>query len=204
MKENYTHISFVLDRSGSMQSMLNDAIGGFNAFLAEQQAFPGEATFTLAQFDNIYELIYPFANLQDVKPLTKETFVPRGSTALLDAIGKCIIETGKHLAATPEPARPEKVLFVILTDGEENSSREFDLHKINELITHQQDVYQWQFIFLAANQDAIASASRLGIDMARGAVMGYTSQDGQAAPAFAKMSKIVSGYRQKSKDDEKK
>ncbi len=200
MKDNYTHISFVLDRSGSMQSMVNDAIGGFNAFLAEQQAFPGEATFTLAQFDNIYELLYPFANIQDVKPLTKETFVPRGSTALLDAIGKCVNETGKHLAATPEPARPEKVLFVILTDGEENSSREFNHHQINDMITQQQNVYKWQFIFLAANQDAIASASRLGIDTTGGAVMGYTSQDGAAAPAMAKMSSLVSSYRQNPKN----
>lgn len=192
MKEGYTHISLVLDRSGSMQTMRDDAIGGFNAFLADQQAFPGEATFTFAQFNDSYELIYPFANLQTVEPLTRETFVPSGSTALLDAIGKCINETGKHLAAMPESARPEKVIFTILTDGQENSSRAFTLAQINSMITHQQEVYKWVFIFLAANQDAFTSATRLGVNLKTGRAYDVNNYD---IPAFLKYSDEVKEYR---------
>jgi hypothetical protein len=196
MKEGYTHISLVLDRSGSMQTMRDDAIGGFNAFLADQQAFPGEATFTFAQFNDSYELIYPFANLQEVEPLTRETFVPSGTTALLDAIGKCMNETGKHLAAMPESARPEKVIFTILTDGQENSSREFSLGQIKGMITHQQEVYNWVFIFLAANQDAFSSATRLGVNLKTGAAHDVTHYD---VPTFLRYSNEVSNYRRESK-----
>jgi hypothetical protein len=193
MKANYTDISIVLDRSGSMQSIRRDTIGGFNAFLQEQRAVPGAAAITLVQFDDQYEPVYQAMRLSDAPELTEETFVPRGSTALLDAIGRTINETGRRLAALPEPERPGKVVFVILTDGEENASREFDIQRINELIRQQREVYKWQFVFLGANQDAIASASRIGIQA--GHALTYAANQAGAPAAMAAVSRNLASYR---------
>ena len=193
MKQNYTDINIVLDRSGSMVSVKHDTIGGFNQFLSEQQAVPGEATITLAQFDNVYELVYGAVPLADAKPLTDETFVPRGSTALLDAIGRTIHDTGKRLAALPEESRPEKVLFVVLTDGYENASREFTSQQINDLITLQRDTYKWEFVFLGANQDAITTASSLGISAQNS--MTYAANAVGVSSAMGSLSSNVASYR---------
>lgn len=193
MKQGYTDINIVLDRSGSMSSVKRDTIGGFNQFLQEQQAVPGESTITLAQFDNIYEIIYDAAKLSEAEPLTDATFVPRGSTALLDAIGRTIYNTGERLSALPEDQRPDKVVFVILTDGEENSSREYSADRINEMISHQRDVYKWQFVFLGANQDAITTASKIGIHAH--AALTYAANATGVAAAFGSASKRLASYR---------
>jgi hypothetical protein len=164
-----TEIAFILDRSGSMSSMTQAAIAGFNEFLKAQQATlddhgqPIPATFTLILFDHEYLPIHSRAPIQSAEPLTLETYQPRGNTALLDAIGRTIDFIGGELAATPEPERPAKVIIAILTDGEENSSRLFTMADINQRITHQTEKYQWEFLFLGANQDAIATAARMGI-----------------------------------------
>jgi len=163
MKANYTDITIVLDRSGSMDCVKDDTIGGVNQFLKSQQAVPGEATFSLVQFDNVIEDVVWGVPLGAAQPLTSETFVPRGSTALLDAIGQTIDRVGQSLAAMNEPERPDKVVFVIVTDGLENASSVFTRHKIDGMIAHQRDQYQWQFLFLGANQDAIATAASLNI-----------------------------------------
>lgn len=163
MNEQATHITIVLDRSGSMESVREDTIGGFNVFLNEQKAEPGQATLTLVQFDNEYEVVYDTLPLAKVPPLTQKTFQPRGSTALLDAIGRAMNETGKRLAEMPDSERPGKVLLVIMTDGYENASQEFTSEQIFQKITHQREVYSWQIVFIGANQDAIATGSSLGI-----------------------------------------
>ena len=134
MKKDYTHISLVLDRSGSMDSVKADTIGSFNTFLKEQKENPKECTFTLVQFDNEYEIIHDFVSLKKSKNLTEKTFVPRGMTALYDAIGRTINSVGQKLADMSEEDRPERVIFVVLTDGEENSSKEFHRDQINEII----------------------------------------------------------------------
>jgi hypothetical protein len=187
MKTGYTDISIVLDRSGSMQSVREDTIGGFNTFLADQKAAPGEAAITLAQFDDVYEVVYSALAVADAKPLDRSTFVPRGSTALLDAIGRTISDAGKRFEAMAEDARPEKVIFVIVTDGEENASKEFTSAKINDLITHQRDIYKWEFVFLGANQDAITTASNLGINAASS--MTYAANSGGVQAMYASLSK---------------
>jgi hypothetical protein len=147
MKPGYTHIAVVLDRSGSMQDVKTDTIGGFNSFLEDQKNLPGDATLTLIGFDDHYETWRDFVALKDVQALDDATFVPRGMTALLDAIGRTITETGAHLEQLPENDRPEKVVMAIMTDGLENHSLKFNAHQIGELITHQRDVYKWQFLF---------------------------------------------------------
>ena len=163
MITDYTDISIVLDRSGSMASVRDDTIGGYNTFLSEQKAILGPCTLTLVQFDTEYECIYKAVPVQSVTPLDTQTFIPRGGTALLDAIGRTVLETGARLSAMPENDRPGKVLFVILTDGEENSSHEFTIDRIHDMIKHQREVYKWQFVFLGANQDAIATGTSMGV-----------------------------------------
>jgi len=185
----------ILDRSGSMASIIDDAIGGYNAFLADQKKIDKPADLMVVQFDDKYEV--PFrGSLKDAPDMTRETYVPRGSTALLDAIGKTIIEIGVKLNAMEESQRPDRVIFVIITDGEENSSREFDHHKINEMITQQRDVYNWDFIFLAAGQDAIASAAKMGIH-GRHAI-NYMATPKSAQGAYNMMNRVVGASRSSS------
>ncbi len=194
MKENYTDINIVLDRSGSMESVKSDTIGGFNSFLSQQKSVDGEATITLVQFDDIYETVYKAVPLSDAKSLNNDTFVPRGMTALLDAIGRTILEAGNRLASLNEDQRPDKVIFVILTDGQENSSREYDKHRINEMIQHQRDVYKWEFIFLGANQDAISTADSMGIAQAN--ALTYAANAVGTQKAFDAVARNIVAYRQ--------
>lgn len=161
-KENLTCITAVLDRSGSMSLTQKDVIGGFNSFLKEQKETPGEALFTLAMFDHAYDLVYDCVPISDVKDLDEKTYYARGNTSLLDAIGRTINAVGSKLASMNEEDRPSKVLFLIMTDGEENASREFKHSKIMEMINHQRDAYKWNFVFIGANQDAIKAGSSMG------------------------------------------
>lgn len=158
-----TDITLILDRSGSMNSIKTDTIGGYNTFVEGQKAAPGEALFTLIQFSNAYEPVYQGRPIADVPPLTAETFVPMGGTALLDAMGRAINEAGARFSAMAEADRPSRVIFVILTDGEENASREFNKPTIGEMVKHQTDAYGWTFVYLGANQDAIKVAGGLGL-----------------------------------------
>jgi hypothetical protein len=166
MNNNLTEIAFVLDRSGSMQSLVEPAITGFNRLLREQQQEPGSARFTLALFDDQYEVPFHSVPIAEVVELDTTTYVPRGSTALLDAIGRTIDELGAKLAATPEADRPGQVIVAILTDGEENASHRYTWRDIAARIRHQTRNYQWKFLFLGANQDAIATASKMSIHAA--------------------------------------
>ena len=142
MKQNLCDITIVLDRSGSMSSVQADTIGGFNTFIKEQRKLPGECNVSLVQFDDQYEPQYAGKPVGDAPFLDEKTFQPRGMTALLDAIGRTINETGKRLGAMDDDDRPSKVLFVILTDGGENSSKEFTRAKVFEMISHQKTAYQ--------------------------------------------------------------
>lgn len=160
MRQDLTDITVVMDRSGSMQSCQADAEGGLNRFIEDQKKLPGEALFTLVQFDHEYEFVHRGVPIKDV-PYCK--LVPRGNTALLDAVGRAIVETGERLAKMQEKDRPGLVVFVITTDGQENASREYTRARIKEMISHQTSVYNWQFTYLGANQDSFAEAGGLGI-----------------------------------------
>jgi len=162
MNLNLTEIVFLIDRSGSMGGLETDTIGGFNAFIENQKQMEGDTAVTTVLFDDKYELLYNGIEAEKVKLSNKEYFV-RGSTALLDAIGKTIIDVGYRLSVMEESQRPVKVIFVITTDGMENASKEFTYKKVKELIKHQQEKYQWEFIFLGANIDASKEADNIGI-----------------------------------------
>lgn len=153
-------IIVIMDRSGSMTGLRQDAIGGFNTFIADQKKVEGNATVTLVQFDNEYNVCYSDVPLMNVKNMTDLDFIPRGSTALLDAIGRTVNE----MNAKGCPHCDGKNIYVIITDGEENASKEFTRKQIFDMITHARDCHKSEFIFLAANQDAIAEGGSIGID----------------------------------------
>jgi hypothetical protein len=162
MKKGLTDIIIVLDRSGSMSSVADDTIGGFNTFLETQQQLPGAAHLELRQFDDQHDVVFS-KPVKEAPKLTRETFVPRGSTALLDAIGMAIMDTGQRLAKLPEAERPEHVIVCIITDGFENASMKFSRNQIFQMITLQRDIYKWAFTFIGTDQDAIAEAGNIGI-----------------------------------------
>lgn len=163
MRENLTEMVFVLDRSGSMSGLAADTIGGFNELIEKQKKIEGDAYVTTVLFDHEYEVLHDHVALKDVAPLTDKEYFARGSTALLDAVGRTIDSVGARLAAAPEEERPEHVVFVITTDGMENASREYTAKQVREMVEHQQQKYSWQFVFLGANMDAVSEARNLGI-----------------------------------------
>ncbi|MFZ0338134.1 MAG: vWA domain-containing protein [Terracidiphilus sp.] len=192
MKNNFTRIAIVLDRSGSMESCKESTVSGFNEFIRTQQELPGEATVKLVQFDDRYETVFDM-NLKLCPELTQSTFVPRGSTALLDAQGRTIVELGRELAALPEQERPSMVIVVTLTDGLENASKEFSLDRIGELIKEQRDKYNWDFVFLGANQDAIQTAAAMNIPLP--SAMSYSTSKAGIAATMAAVSHYVGAAR---------
>jgi|SRR5690625_581185 len=159
MNEHITEVIFLLDRSGSMAGLEADTIGGFNAFIAKQNKLSGYTKLTTVLFDHEYELLWDGIDAREATLTEKDYFV-RGTTALLDAIGKTIVNVQSRLK---EKRDHYQVIFVITTDGMENSSREFSRKQVKELIDHQMQYYDWKFIFMGANMDAIQEASSLGI-----------------------------------------
>jgi len=189
MNTNLTEIAVILDRSGSMGTIKDSTIEGFNGFVDEQKKGTGEMNLTLVQFDTEYEVLYTRKNIQDVKCLE---FHPRGSTALYDAIGRTINTLGREIACTAPAQRPGKVLVLIITDGEENASKEFTLEKVKEMITHQTDVYKWEFLFIGANQDAVLSGASLGIRANN--TMAFTVDNDSNSRMYSRASAITSNY----------
>ncbi|TXC92683.1 VWA domain-containing protein [Metabacillus litoralis] len=164
MKKDVTEIVFILDKSGSMAGLESDTIGGMNSMLNKQKKAEGEAFVTTVLFNHHIEIVHDRINVRGISPMTENDYEVGGTTALLDAIGftiQKIVNVQKH---TKEDERANKVLFVITTDGMENASREFTPEKIKKLIQHQKERYEWDFIFLGANIDAVATAATFGID----------------------------------------
>lgn len=187
-KPNSAEIIVILDRSGSMASIRKDMEGGFDSFIAEQRKLPGECSVTLVQFDDKYEVVYMGKALADVPPLD---LVPRGSTALLDAVGKTTVATGERLAAMPEHERPARVLVVIITDGQENASMEHTKESVRQMVDHQRSAYQWEFVYFGANQDAFAEAAKMGINIAQN----YAADAAGVKNASESLTRGTIGYR---------
>ncbi|MDD3570191.1 MAG: hypothetical protein PHY44_03720 [Lachnospiraceae bacterium] len=167
MKKDLTELVFILDRSGSMSGLESDTIGGYNALLEKQKTEPGEAIITTVLFDDKIEFLHERIDLRCIAPITDEEYFVRGSTALLDAIGITINKIGNVQKHVAEDERAEHVMIVITTDGMENSSQEFSYKKVRKMIEYQKSKYGWEFIFLGANIDAIATAERFGIQKDR-------------------------------------
>ena len=163
MKKNLTELVFILDRSGSMQGLEGDTIGGFNAMLEKQKKEPGEAFVSTVLFDDHAEILHDRVKVEEVRPITDAEYYVRGCTALLDAIGGAIRHIGNiHKYARSEDV-PEHTLFVITTDGMENASRRYSAQEVKRMIQRQKEKYGWEFLFLGANIDAVQTAGHLGI-----------------------------------------
>lgn len=180
-KAGYVHMTMILDRTGSMESIRDDAIGGFNTFLAEQKKVKGRATLSLVQFDSQdpYEVIHDFRDIQTVPELTRDTYVPRASTPLLDAMGRGINDLEKQLSGIEE--KPAKVLMVIITDGQENASHEFTRSQIMKMIKDKEEKDKWQFVFLSADLGGINEAMDLGVKHSNSLAFDKTSKGARLA-----------------------
>lgn len=194
MKKDYTDITFVLDRSGSMSSIWSDVEGGLNSFIERNKQLPGEVKFTLVVFDSNYVIngestcLETVINAVDIRQLGKislANYRPRGGTPLYDAMGITINKLGTRLAALPENERPEKVLFVTYTDGGENASKEFK-YGVKSMVEHQTQKYAWEFVYLGTNQDVHKVADSLGIS--RGNRIFYACNAAGVAESSIKMS----------------
>jgi uncharacterized protein YegL len=163
MKKGLTELVFILDKSGSMGGLESDTIGGYNSMLEKQKAIEGECRITTVLFDHNYEILHDRIDLGAVSPMTDKEYQVGGTTALLDAIGRTINKIVKVQKHTADDYRAEKVMFVIITDGYENASQEFTAKKVKEMINRQKDKYGWEFVFLAANIDAVETAGQFGI-----------------------------------------
>lgn len=161
---NSTELVVILDRSGSMQRLAEDTIGGFNSLIENQRKLEGKCTVTTVLFDNKVEILYQGKNIKEVPTLTSKEYFARGSTALLDAIGITINETNSKISSMKEEEKPNKVLVAITTDGLENSSNEYSYSSIKSLIEEKKKKLGWDFIFLGANIDAIGEANKFGIE----------------------------------------
>jgi uncharacterized protein YegL len=174
MRQDLIEIVAILDKSGSMSSLTDDTIGGYNEFIEEQKKLPGEAVLTTVFFNHEYQLVHNRKDIKQIKEITRKDYIAGGSTALLDALGKTINDIGLNLHNTPEENRPGKVIFFIITDGQENSSKEFSQEKIKEMVELQKNTYSWEFIFMGANIDAFSTAGAIGISQDR--AFNYTAQ----------------------------
>lgn len=170
-----TEIIFIIDKSGSMAHLASDTIGGFNGFIASQKALDGKATLTTVLFDTTWKTLHDGIDIQEVNHMTSSDYIAGGGTAMLDAIGETINRVqDRHDDLGAE--KPEKVLFVITTDGEENSSRKFNKSQIEKMIKHQTNGHGWEFMFLGANMDAVKEAESIGICSAHAEGYNYTSR----------------------------
>jgi len=194
MKKGLTELVFILDKSGSMGGLETDTIGGYNSMLEKQKAVEGECHITTVLFDNNYELLHDRIDIKAVSPITEKEYAVGGSTALLDAIGRTIHKIGNAQKYTADDYRAEKVMLIIITDGEENSSREYSAEKVRAQIERQKAKYGWEFVFLGANIDAVATAGRFGIGADR--AVDYLADSEGTNLNFAVMSAAVAEFRE--------
>lgn len=189
-RNDLTHLYFLLDRSGSMQSIKSDTEGGFAAFIEQQRSGSGTCRVTLAQFDDRYELVYRDVPVDQVGPLHLE---PRGSTALLDSMARLVTDAGASLSELPEEDRPGTVVVAIMTDGMENASHEWTHPAIASLVEQQSDRYSWQFLYLGADQDAIEVGASLGVPADHSVTYGRGKVDRVMAATSAKVADLRAG-----------
>ena len=202
MKEGLTEIICIVDMSGSMGMIENDAIGGFNAFINAQKELGGECKVSITMFDTVCELPIQGEDINNIKSLRDYGYRPRGMTALNDAIGKTINEVGIRLHNTPEEEKPSKVIVVIQTDGEENASTEFTVEQIKEMTQHQEWVYSWEFIYLGAGlkDDVIKVAKNYGISLEN--AVNYEANSRGITSMYKSLNTIVSNSRGFTSSDE--
>ena len=187
-----TEVVFILDRSGSMSGLEDDTIGGFNSILKKQREEDGDANVTTILFDDEIEMLHKRVNIKEIKNITSNDYYVRGCTALLDAIGYSI-NFMINVAKNKNEEKAKNVLFIITTDGHENASREYSYEKIKKMITYQKEKYNWKFLFLGANIDAISTAKNFGIS--KEFASNYMSDEVGTKLTYEVMNDAISGCR---------
>ena len=195
MKENLTEMVFILDRSGSMGGLEADTIGGFNSMIERQKKEEGECLVSVVLFDHYIDVLYDRIPLADMPVMTEKEYFTRGSTALLDALGGAIHHIGNVHKYAREEDRPAKTVFVITTDGMENSSIHYKARKVKEMVKHEQEKYGWEFLFLGANIDAIEVANAYGLKKGR-AVRYHNDKEGIGLN-YSVLSETIATFREK-------
>lgn len=205
MKKDLTYIIFVVDRSGSMSSICKDMIGGFNSFIKKQRKISGDCKVFFYQFDTDYDTVYESLDLNKVPDLTDKTYIPRGDTALYPSLGKTIEDMGKRQADLSENERPERILFVTITDGEHNASisrvngdqidynkfHQFTSDQVKSMVEHQEQVYKWDFAYIGSNQDVWDVGSKMGISNN----LNYVASAAGTSDMFDNLEKSTTTYR---------
>lgn len=191
--ENLTEIVAILDRSGSMISSIDDVIGGFNEMVKKQKKLPGECHVTLVIFDDEIETLYEDVPISKMSRLTRKEFFARNWTRLADAIGTTIDNMGRRYDAIPCDRRPGKVVVFVSTDGHENASKEYTTQRVREMVTHQRDKYQWNFIFTGANIDSYDAGAAFGVLDA--CTMNYASTGPGTAVLYSVVSQKIGDLR---------
>ena len=199
MRKGLTEVVFILDRSGSMSGLEADTIGGFNSMIEKQKKEEGEAYISTIIFDDKSEVLYDRVAVNKVEPMNDKQYYVRGCTALLDAIGGAVHHISNVHKYAREEDRPEKTIFIITTDGMENSSRQYSYDKVKKMIEKQKEKHGWEFIFLGANIDAIDVASRFGINANR--AINYHSDHKGTRLNYEVLSKTISAYRSVDMDE---
>ena len=194
MKKDLVELVFILDRSGSMTGLEQETIAGFNRLIQQQKEVQGEALVSSVLFDDRFEVLHNRVSIQKIENMTSKDYYVRGSTALLDAIGRSILKIRKVHKAIDESQRPEKTIFFITTDGMENASVEFNYEHLNEYIQLQKEKYGWEFIFIGANIDAIGTAKKFGIEADR--AVNYRSDKRGTNLNYKVMNETITNLRQ--------
>lgn len=193
MKKGLTEIVFILDRSGSMSGLEADTIGGYNSMLSKQKEEEGEAVISTVLFNDKTKILHDRQRIDKVSQISGRDYQVSGCTALLDALGGAIHHIGRVQKELPEDERPEKTLFIITTDGMENSSRVYSYDKVKKMVEKKKKKQHWEFIFLGANIDAIEVAGRFGVAANR--AVRYECDSAGTRLHFEVMSDMVSCAR---------
>ncbi len=193
MKKNLTELVCILDKSGSMCDMVADSVGGFNAMIDRQKAIDGEVLVSTVLFSNDSTILHDRVDIRKIEPMTERQYQVGGCTALLDAIGGAIHHIGHVHKYARDEDRPEHTMFVIITDGMENASRQYASDQVKGMIERQKQQYGWEFIFLAANIDAVKTAARFGISADR--AVDYVPDSEGTELNFKVMSEAVASFR---------
>lgn len=188
---NLTAIALLVDKSGSMGGLENDTIGGVNAFINSQKEGDGEAKVSVITFNGSIDYDIDYADISEYQDFTRDNYRAAGGTALTDAIGSVITSLGMKFAQMPEEERPGNVIIAVMTDGEDTASREYSPDKISEMIKHQTEKYEWEFIFLGADQDAITAGSYLGFGMGKS----VNFSKGKVGATMTHLGGKIKGYR---------
>ena len=193
MREGLTEVVFILDKSGSMSGLEADTIGGFNSMIQKQKKEEGEAYISVVLFNDGSEVVYDRVALDKIKPMTDDDYYVGGCTALLDAVGGAIHHIGNIHKYAREEDVPEKTIFIITTDGMENSSHEYNYAKVKKMVERQEEKYGWKFIFLGANIDAAKEAGKFGIKTNR--AVNYECNSEGTRNNYMKVSSMLSAHR---------